>query len=220
MTVTITKFQEHFGCVQGWCACIDETDWRDAGSRKDDPIRWVLWGHSIAGEVVELYRNNCGPDQASMSPDLPGLNWATTTDELTAKSTRSLSLTSTMPSLVATFHRSGTASFDDQLRRRGCCRSISRDGGWRTGASRSKLTGTIQNDIIKEYLSRGTYARFLPPEPSLRRADQGYDCVLVSRGAEVEPDQRVLLPSAGSRRDRRCRSCLRARDRVLPCSTR
>jgi (2R)-ethylmalonyl-CoA mutase len=35
-----------------------------------------------------------------------------------------------------------------------------------TGASRLKLTGTIQNDIIKEYLSRGTYV--FPPEPSLR----------------------------------------------------
>ncbi len=34
------------------------------------------------------------------------------------------------------------------------------------GASRGKLTGTIQNDIIKEYLSRGTYV--FPPEPSLR----------------------------------------------------
>jgi (2R)-ethylmalonyl-CoA mutase len=31
---------------------------------------------------------------------------------------------------------------------------------------RAKLTGTIQNDIVKEYLSRGTYA--FPPEPSLR----------------------------------------------------
>ena len=30
----------------------------------------------------------------------------------------------------------------------------------------SRLTGTTQNDIIKEYLSRGTYA--FPPEPSLR----------------------------------------------------
>jgi (2R)-ethylmalonyl-CoA mutase len=35
-----------------------------------------------------------------------------------------------------------------------------------TGVSRQKLTGTIQNDIIKEYLSRGTYV--FPPEPSLR----------------------------------------------------
>ena len=35
-----------------------------------------------------------------------------------------------------------------------------------TGVERSALKGTTQNDIIKEYLSRGTYA--FPPEPSLR----------------------------------------------------
>ena len=34
------------------------------------------------------------------------------------------------------------------------------------GADVSKLQGTVQNDIIKEYLSRGTYV--LPPEPSLK----------------------------------------------------
>jgi (2R)-ethylmalonyl-CoA mutase len=34
------------------------------------------------------------------------------------------------------------------------------------GTDRSKLKGTTQNDIIKEYLSRGTYA--FPPEPSMR----------------------------------------------------
>jgi (2R)-ethylmalonyl-CoA mutase len=34
------------------------------------------------------------------------------------------------------------------------------------GVDRSLLKGTTQNDIIKEYLSRGTYA--FPPEPSMR----------------------------------------------------
>ena len=34
------------------------------------------------------------------------------------------------------------------------------------GVSRDKLQGTIQNDIIKEYLSRGTYV--FPPAPSMR----------------------------------------------------
>ncbi len=34
------------------------------------------------------------------------------------------------------------------------------------GAPRAALTGTIQNDIIKEYLSRGTYV--FPPAPSMR----------------------------------------------------
>jgi (2R)-ethylmalonyl-CoA mutase len=34
------------------------------------------------------------------------------------------------------------------------------------GVDRTKLTGTVQNDILKEYLSRGTYV--FPPAPSLR----------------------------------------------------
>ena len=34
------------------------------------------------------------------------------------------------------------------------------------GASRARLQGTLQNDIIKEYLSRGTYV--FPPAPSMR----------------------------------------------------
>ena len=34
------------------------------------------------------------------------------------------------------------------------------------GADRSKLSGTTQNDLIKEYLSRGTYV--FPPAPSMR----------------------------------------------------
>ena len=34
------------------------------------------------------------------------------------------------------------------------------------GVARSVLQGTVQNDIIKEYLSRGTY--IFPPEPSLK----------------------------------------------------
>ncbi|MSP76468.1 MAG: protein meaA [Rhodospirillaceae bacterium] len=34
------------------------------------------------------------------------------------------------------------------------------------GVARAKLQGTTQNDIIKEYLSRGTY--IFPPQPSLR----------------------------------------------------
>ncbi|WP_413206644.1 methylmalonyl-CoA mutase family protein [Rhodospirillum sp. A1_3_36] len=36
----------------------------------------------------------------------------------------------------------------------------------RQGATRADLQGTVQNDLIKEYLSRGTY--IFPPEPSLR----------------------------------------------------
>jgi methylmalonyl-CoA mutase N-terminal domain/subunit len=36
----------------------------------------------------------------------------------------------------------------------------------RQGVSRAQLTGTIQNDILKEYIARGTY--IFPPAPSMR----------------------------------------------------
>src|ERR1022692_3023467 len=36
----------------------------------------------------------------------------------------------------------------------------------RQGASRRKLAGTIQNDILKEYIARGTY--IYPPRPAMR----------------------------------------------------
>ena len=34
------------------------------------------------------------------------------------------------------------------------------------GVAAAQLSGTIQNDILKEYIARGTYV--YPPEPSLR----------------------------------------------------
>src|SRR6185436_10628748 len=38
--------------------------------------------------------------------------------------------------------------------------------GQQQGADIARLQGTVQNDIIKEYLSRGTY--IYPPKPSMR----------------------------------------------------
>ena len=38
--------------------------------------------------------------------------------------------------------------------------------GQKQGVEKSKLKGTIQNDILKEYMARGTY--IFPPEPSMR----------------------------------------------------
>jgi hypothetical protein len=66
------------------------------------------------------------------------------------------------------------------------------------GADRKLLSGTTQNDIIKEYLSRGTYV--FPPAPSLK-SDHGCHRLDLFQHAEVEPDECLLLPSAGSRRD-------------------
>src|SRR2546423_2507355 len=40
------------------------------------------------------------------------------------------------------------------------------------GIARDKLSGTIQNDILKEYIARGTY--IYPPEPSLALIAEGF----------------------------------------------
>ncbi len=66
------------------------------------------------------------------------------------------------------------------------------------GADPAELTGTTQNDIIKEYLSRGTYV--FPPEHSLRLTTD-LIAYTVDGDAEVEPDQHLQLPPAGGRRD-------------------
>ena len=73
--------------------------------------------------------------------------------------------------------------------------------GRRGGAGRRPartLTGTTQNDIIKEYLSRGTYV--FPPGPSMRLITR-HDRVHGHGDPEVEPDQHLQLPPAGGRRD-------------------
>src|SRR5207244_10991986 len=38
--------------------------------------------------------------------------------------------------------------------------------GERQGVAAERLTGTVQNDILKEYIARGTY--IYPPGPSIR----------------------------------------------------
>ena len=66
------------------------------------------------------------------------------------------------------------------------------------GVDESQLPGTTQNDIIKEFLARGTYA--FPPGP-VDAADRGHDRLHRRAGPEVEPDQHLQLPPAGGGRD-------------------
>ena len=63
------------------------------------------------------------------------------------------------------------------------------------GVGFDKVNGTIQNDILKEYIARGTY--IYPPKPSLR-PDHGHICILCRRGAELEHDLDLRLPHSGS----------------------
>jgi methylmalonyl-CoA mutase N-terminal domain/subunit len=79
-----------------------------------------------------------------------------------------------------------------------------------TGAPRTSLTGTTQNDIIKEYLSRGTYV--FPARP-IHASDQGHDPVHDEGNAEMESDECLLLSPAGSGCDAGAGTRLRARHR-------
>ena len=85
------------------------------------------------------------------------------------------------------------------------------------GAPRTKLTGTIQNDIIKEYLSRGTYV--FPPDPSLRLIK---DTIVFSYARDCPSGtRRTCAPITCRRRARRrCRSSPTRWRRRRPCSTR
>ena len=81
------------------------------------------------------------------------------------------------------------------------------------------LAGTTQNDIIKEYLSRGTYV-FAPG--AVAAADHRHGRLHRRRDPEVEPDQHLQLPPAGGRRDAGAGDRLRDvhRDRRAGCRAR
>jgi hypothetical protein len=66
------------------------------------------------------------------------------------------------------------------------------------GVDSHALRGTTQNDIVKEYLSRGTY--IFGPEHSRRLIVDMFAYLQHQRSA-VEPDERVQLPPPGGGRD-------------------
>ena len=129
-------------------------------------------GHSTAVKSNELYRRNLAKGQTGLSIafDLPTQTGYDSDHELAkgevGKVGVPVSHIGDMRALLAGIPL-------DQMN---TSMTINATGAWllslyvavadEQGAPRSKLTGTIQNDIIKEYLSRGTYV--FPPDPSLR----------------------------------------------------
>ncbi len=129
-------------------------------------------GHSTAAKSNELYRRNLAKGQTGLSIafDLPTQTGYDSDHELAkgevGKVGVPVSHIGDMRALLAGIPL-------DQMN---TSMTINATAAWllslyvavadEQGAPRSKLTGTIQNDIIKEYLSRGTYV--FPPEPSLR----------------------------------------------------
>ncbi|KZK96264.1 Methylmalonyl-CoA mutase [Pseudovibrio sp. Ad46] len=143
------------------------------GATKDRPWMFRTYaGHSNAADSNRLYRTNLSkgqtglsvafdlPTQTGYDPDHPlsrgevgkvGVPISHLGDMRTLfneipleRMNTSMTINATAPWLLALY----VAAADEQ------------------GADRSLLAGTTQNDLIKEYLSRGTYV--FPPAPSMR----------------------------------------------------
>jgi ethylmalonyl-CoA mutase len=129
-------------------------------------------GHSTAAKSNELYRTNLAKGQTGLSIafDLPTQTGYDPDHVLSRGEVGKVG--------VPVAHLGDMRTLLDQipLDRMNTSMTINATAAWllalyvavadEQGIPRSKLTGTIQNDIIKEYLSRGTYV--FPPEPSLR----------------------------------------------------
>ncbi len=142
------------------------------------PVRDKPWifrtyaGHSTAAKSNELYRNNLGKGQTGLSVafDLPTQTGYDSDHELARGEVGKVGVPI---SHIGDMRTLFTGIPLDQMN---TSMTINATAAWllamyiavadEQGAPRTKLTGTIQNDIIKEYLSRGTYV--YPPEPSLR----------------------------------------------------
>jgi ethylmalonyl-CoA mutase len=129
-------------------------------------------GHSTASKSNALYRSNLAKGQTGLSIafDLPTQTGYDSDDELARGEVGKVG--------VPVSHLGDMQTLLQQipLDQMNTSMTINATAAWllalyvatadSTGASRTKLTGTIQNDIIKEYLSRGTYV--FPPAPSLK----------------------------------------------------
>ena len=78
------------------------------------------------------------------------------------------------------------------------------------GVPRAAIGGTIQNDILKEYIARGTY--IYPPRPSMRLVTDVFE-FCADRAAALEHDLDLGLPHARGRGDRGPGARLHARRR-------
>jgi len=148
-----------------------ERDYRLAG--RDRP--WVMRtyaGHSSAAATNALFRRNLAKGQTGLSVafDLPTQTGYDPDQELAAGEVGRVG--------VPVAHLGDMRALFDgiDLARANTSMTINATAMWllalyvavaeEQGAPVEKLAGTTQNDVIKEYLSRGTY--IFPPGPSLR----------------------------------------------------
>jgi len=142
-------------------------------SERDRP--WVMRtyaGHSDARRSNELYRGNLAKGQTGLSIafDLPTQTGYDPDASLARGEVGKVG--------VSVAHRGDMEALFEgiPLAEMNTSMTINATAAWllglyvavaeEQGVERAALKGTTQNDIIKEYLSRGTYA--FPPEPSMR----------------------------------------------------
>jgi ethylmalonyl-CoA mutase len=129
-------------------------------------------GHSTAAESNRLFRGNLAKGQTGLSIafDLPTQTGYDSDHELARGEVGRVGVPiSHIGDMRALFEGIPLARMNTSM-------TINATAAWlyalyvavadEQGAERRTLTGTTQNDIIKEYLSRGTY--IFPPEPSLK----------------------------------------------------
>jgi (2R)-ethylmalonyl-CoA mutase len=164
---------EQTGGASGMAEKLSKQSAPDPRSGRDRP--WIIRtyaGHSTAKKSNELYRQNLAKGQTGLSIafDLP--------TQTGYDSDHALSKGEVGKVGVPVSHLGDMRALlgGIPLNEMNTSMTINATAAWlfalyvaladETGADRTKLTGTIQNDIIKEYLSRGTYV--FPPEPSLK----------------------------------------------------
>src|SRR5687768_11383297 len=142
-------------------------------ARRDKP--WIFRtysGHSNARESNALYRKNLAKGQTGLSVafDLPTQTGYDSDHALARGEVGKVGVPIChLGDMRALFDAIPLATMNTSM-------TINATAAWlmaltialadEQGAPRAALTGTIQNDIIKEYLSRGTYV--FPPAPSMR----------------------------------------------------
>jgi len=145
---------------------------RDKTQREKAWIFRTYAGHSTAAESNALYRKNLAKGQTGLSVafDLPTQTGYDSDHVLAKGEVGKVGVpVCHLGDMRALFTGIPLGSMNTSM-------TINATAAWlmalyiavadETGAPRAALTGTIQNDIIKEYLSRGTYV--FPPAPSMR----------------------------------------------------
>jgi (2R)-ethylmalonyl-CoA mutase len=142
-------------------------------ARRDKP--WIFRtyaGHSTAAESNRLYRSNLAKGQTGLSVafDLPTQTGYDPDHVLARGEVGKVGVSiAHLGDMRALFQDIPLAEMNTSM-------TINATAAWllalyvavadEQGAPRERLQGTTQNDIIKEYLSRGTYV--FPPAPSMR----------------------------------------------------